>query len=277
MVQYGPVVQAGIDEREAVNILIAGLKKIGERNGCRFIRISPFWKEETAQKIPNTISSPLHLLAEYLWYLTLTGKTEESLLRNMRKTTRNLIGRAEREGVTIEASKDPMKNLPHFLSIHEETRKRHGFTPYTDDFFRSQVEQFSRRNECMLYLAWYQQKVVAASIHMHAFGETSYHHGASSNAFGKIPASYLLQWTAIRDALKRRDRIYNFWGIAPLRDSRSGGQAPNPKHPFAGVTLFKTGFGGELLPLVHCMDLPLSRRYYLTRSFELLRKWRRGF
>ena len=102
-------------------------------------------------------------------------------------------------------------------------------------------------------------------------GETSYHHGASTLKYPKIPASYLLQWTAIRDALRRGDRVYNFWGIAPAQSTGS------TKHPFAGVTTFKTGFGGELLELVHCMDLPLSKRYYLTWGIEAIRKWRRGF
>jgi lipid II:glycine glycyltransferase (peptidoglycan interpeptide bridge formation enzyme) len=113
---------------------------------------------------------------------------------------------------------------------------------------------------------------------MHLGGETSYHHGASSFAHHKIPASYLLQWTAIRDALARGDSVYNFWGIAPMVTSPEGQQTiENPRHPFAGVTLFKTGFGGTLLNLQHCIDLPLSATYHLTRAFEHARKWKRGF
>jgi lipid II:glycine glycyltransferase (peptidoglycan interpeptide bridge formation enzyme) len=220
----------------------------------------------------------------------------------MRKTTRNLIRRAERDGVTVEASRDPNREIEHFIALHEETRQRHGFTPYTNTFFRSQVRRFAERGECTLYLARFQGEVAAASIHTHAFGETSYHHGASTHRLSKIPASYLLQWTAIRDALKRGDHVYNFWGIAPMQQESSEGAGlagPAPgghnigkgwsvegkplglpstnRHPFAGVTLFKTGFGGSLLPLTHCMDFPLSARYYLTRAFELVRKWKRGF
>jgi lipid II:glycine glycyltransferase (peptidoglycan interpeptide bridge formation enzyme) len=125
---------------------------------------------------------------------------------------------------------------------------------------------------------------------MHCGKETSYHHGASSSAHSKIPASYLLQWRAICDAKRRGDRVYNFWGIAPQepRDTsheiREGEntrssklEARSSKHPFSGVTLFKTGFGGEVMNLAHCMDVPLSSRYYLTRGIEMVRKWHRGF
>jgi lipid II:glycine glycyltransferase (peptidoglycan interpeptide bridge formation enzyme) len=109
---------------------------------------------------------------------------------------------------------------------------------------------------------------------MHMGGETSYHHGASTHRFSKIPASYLLQWTAIQDAIVRGDRVYNFWGIAPGGDSNT----PIVKnHPFAGVTLFKTGFGGKALPLTHCLDLPVSKQYQITKAIEVIRKWRRGF
>ena len=194
------------------------------------------------------------------------------MLKNMRKNTRNLIRRAEKEGVTIERSEDPLNDLSTFITLHEETRKRHSFTPYTNAFFEAQVRHFAPRNECTLYKALYNGEAIAASIHMHAFGETSYHHGASTHKFNKIPASYLLQWTAIQDALKRGDHIYSFWGIAPPAEVESAA-----KHPFAGVTTFKRGFGGQLLHLIHCMDVPVTKKYWLTRGFETVRKWRRGF
>lgn len=262
MVQYGPVIIESC-KHEAISTLIQELKKIAKDRGCSFIRISPFWPKEDAPVTPGTVSAPLHLLAEHIWFLNLQGKTEDDILKGMRPTTRNLIRRAEKEGVTVHKSPD----IDPFLHLHKQTHQRHKFTPYTDAFFRAQSQRFAPAH-CTLYVATYQNEPVAASVHMHFGGETSYHHGASSLTYPKIPASTLLQWRAIQDAMKRGDRIYNFWGIAP----------PNiKKHPFTGVTTFKTGFGGELLELTPCMDIPLSKRYYCTRIFEALRRWKRGF
>ncbi len=328
MIPYGPVINmqlSMINYQLILDSLIQELTNVARAHGCAFIRMSPFWPLSTFHfPLSTAVASPLHLLAEHLWYLPLQApdpwtsdnagisppspalppvgkggtrmfppppgegprvgemqKTEDALLMAMRKTTRNLIHRAERDGVTVEASADPNRDIEHFIALHEETRRRHGFTPYTNAFFRAQVRRFAERNECTLYLARFQGEVAAASIHMHAFGETSYHHGASTHRLSKIPASYLLQWTAIRDALKRGDYVYNFWGIAPLGkqegDQLSAVSCQLKSHPFAGVTLFKTGFGGQLLELQHCMDFPLSARYHFTRAFELLRKWKRGF
>jgi lipid II:glycine glycyltransferase (peptidoglycan interpeptide bridge formation enzyme) len=263
VVPYGPITT----NRSLITPLMDALQYEAKEHQCCFIRLSPFWEAGTGT-IPGSKPAPHHLLAEHIWYIDLAQTSEEEILRNMRKNTRNLIRRASKDGVTITRSKDPLKDLDTFIKLHEETRKRHSFTPYTTDFFRAQVSRFTKREECTMYKAHYKDEVIASSIHMHAFGETSYHHGASTLAHRKIPASYLLQWTAIQDALKRKDHMYSFWGIAP-----EGVR----KHPFAGVTLFKRGFGGQLLELTHCMDVPVNSRYYLTRSFETLRKWRRGF
>jgi lipid II:glycine glycyltransferase (peptidoglycan interpeptide bridge formation enzyme) len=271
---------------QVLGTLLIELKKMAKDYRCSFVRMSPFWPvhstEEGGWPPAGTRPSPLHLLAEHVWYLPLvtpdpwttnerggdTPRLEEEILMDMRKTTRNLVRRAERDGVEVIASPNPTQDISTFLALHEETRRRHHFTPYTAAFFRAQVERFAPRGECTLYLARYQGKIIASSIHMHIGGETSYHHGASSQEFSKIPASTLLQWTAIRDAMQRGNHIYNFWGIAP---------EGAPRHPFAGVTLFKTGFGGRLLPLVHCVDFPLKWTYTCTRIFEQIRRLQRGF
>ncbi len=275
-IQYGPITSSD----DAAQPLLDAMKMEAQKKGCTFLRVSPFHPASQALSSPGSKPAPMHLLAEHLWYVPLTAspwetsssnakaRSEEEILMAMRKTTRNLVRRAERDGVTITASKDPINDVDAFIRLHDETRKRHGFTPYSNAFFRAQVKEFAPRKECTLYLAHFNGEVIAASIHMHMHGETSYHHGASTHAHAKIPASYLLQWTAICDALKRGDHIYNFWGIAP-----EGAK----NHPFQGVTLFKTGFGGELLNLQHCFDIPLSPLYHATRTFENIRKWRRGF
>lgn len=309
----------GEKRQETAMLFLAELKKIAKGCRCSFIRLSPFWPKsedsDATLRAMQTIPAPLHLLAEHLWYLPLTEsdlwsssssiscsgapitdgrrqlspparrqagaapRSEEELMKAMRSTTRNLVRRAEKEGVTVAASDDPVRDLPVFMQLHEETRKRHRFTPYTDAFFLAQIEEFTKTGRSapaggnvILYMARCQGNVIASSVHMTFGGETSYHHGASIT--GKIPASYLLQWTAIRDALKRGDHVYNFWGIAPITGPS---QSPSPNHPFAGVTIFKTGFGGKLMELTHCRDISLSAKYRVTRGLETIRKWRRGF
>lgn len=291
MVQYGPLVR---DEATLLALLDA-LKDEARSRGCSFIRVSPFWLDvdplAKSLRAHGAVDSPMHLLSEYTWYIPLTAndrwaghddpgarRTPEDILAGMRKTTRNLVGRAEREGVTVAASDRPLEDLETYFALQEETRKRHGFVPYRDAYIRAQVKHFAPKGQAIVYVARYRDEIVAASVHMRYAGIVSYHHGASTHKHAKIPASYLLQWTAIRDALERGDAIYNFWGIAPRKIGEDGKETIiDPKHPFAGVTTFKTGFGGNPLPLTHCADLPLTGGYRLTRAFEVFRKWKRGF
>lgn len=285
MVQYGPLLDK---DGNGLTQLLEALKDTAKAHNCSFIRMSPFWPEETplsdTLNTHGALQSPLHLLSEYTWYIPLTesdrwapnskletrnSKLETDLLSDMRKTMRNLIRRAKKEGVEVTASTEPERDLDIYFKLQEETRRRHKFVPYRNNFIRAQVKHFAPRGQAIVYIARYQNEPLAASVHMNFGGITSYHHGASTHLHPKIPASYLLQWTAICDALRRGDSIYNFWGIAPPGSGR--------KHPFAGVTTFKTGFGGKPLPLVHCRDFPVKSTYYLTRGFEFLRKWRRGF
>ena len=92
--------------------------------------------------------------------------------------------------------------------------------------------------------------------------EAVYHYSGSSDKLRHIPASSLLQWRAILEAKRRGLARYNFWGIA---------KSDNLKHRFAGVSLFKKGFGGERLDYLRTHDLPVSPVYYLTYLFETLR------
>ncbi len=291
MVQYGPLVT---DEGVMLQLLDA-LKDVAREHRCSFIRVSPFWLERdslaSSLRAHGAVDAPMHLLSEYTWYIPLktsdrwagddasgVKRTPEDILSGLRKTTRNLVGRAEREGVTVEASKNPLEDLEAYFVLQEETKKRHHFVPYRASYIRAQVKHFAPLGQALVYVARYQGEVVAASVHLSYAGITSYHHGASTQKYSKIPASYLLQWTAIREALERGDDIYNFWGIAPRKVLEDGKEVIiNPKHPFAGVTTFKTGFGGKPLPLTHCIDLPLGSGYTVTRWFEILRKWKRGF
>jgi len=57
------------------------------------------------------------------------------------------------------------------------------------------------------------------------------------------------------------------WGIAP--------QGSDQTHPWYGLSLFKTGFGGFSKIYLPSFDYPLSPFYYLMRLIEKIPKtWR---
>ena len=64
-------------------------------------------------------------------------------------------------------------------------------------------------------------------------------------------------------------RWYNFWGVEPKDASAS--------HPFSGIGHFKRGFGGFQEDLLHCQDLPITKKYWVNWIVETIRKRKRGF
>jgi lipid II:glycine glycyltransferase (peptidoglycan interpeptide bridge formation enzyme) len=131
-----------------------------------------------------------------------------------------------------------------------------------------QLKTFAATNNIFTLTANYQGQDVASAILIH-FGKTVYYyHGASVKLPSTVPASQLLQWRAIQAARSRHANLYNFWGIAP--DNR-------PDHPFAGITIFKKGFGGRALNYTHARDLPLSWRYWSLWSIDKYRQLKKGF
>lgn len=273
-IPYGPVFAH--DQWGHLPVLMAHVKALAIKENADFIRCSPFLTDtsENANLFGalGFRKSPIHVLAEHLWMLDIRP-SEQELLAGMRKTMRNLIRKAEKEGVTITTSQDP-QDIEKFITVHQDTVSRHGFTPYTGAYFRAQAESFLPDNLGTLYFAHYEGKIISSAFIMY-YGDTgSYHHGASLSEYNKIPASYLLQWRAILEARTRGKTKYNFWGIVP--ESKQISPVLKRPHPWIGLSKFKMGFGGSEYTLLHCQDLPLTPKYLMTYIIETIRRIKRG-
>ncbi len=246
---------------------LAMLKDVARKERAWFVRISPllFPTRELMEtfSLLKLTPSPIHAMdAEYCWVLDIDAP-EETLLRNMRKTTRYEIRRAMRLGVTVSKSANP-DDLKHFFRLYEETSSRHGFVRHTG--ITEEFDVFSHEGKEMLFTAAYRDDVIAAAIITMYGNQAIYHHGASQTT--NVPASYLIQWEAIREAKKRGLKLYNFWGIA---------HENKPNHPWRGITLFKKGFGGRSIAYIHAHDLPISPWYMVTKCIESTRRIMRGY
>jgi lipid II:glycine glycyltransferase (peptidoglycan interpeptide bridge formation enzyme) len=194
-------------------------------------------------------------------------QSDKELLSGMRKNNRKSIRRAERDGVTIEKSTEKAA-IEEFIRLHKDTKKKHNFTPYPDDFFRKQVEHFKDDDQVLVINARYNGEVIGSAIVMFYGDMACYHHGANSIAHEKIPSAYLIQWAAIQEAKKRGLKVYNFWGVSPIKDR---------PHPISGVSHFKRGFGGKQFDVLHAQDMPFQISYGLNWLIETIRRKRRGY
>ncbi|PIR02135.1 MAG: hypothetical protein CO031_02650 [Candidatus Nealsonbacteria bacterium CG_4_9_14_0_2_um_filter_37_38] len=284
LVPHGPVVKlqatspvrqnlsnGASDKRQVIEVILAKLKKIAEEENASFIRISPIWERS---KENNQIFkglgfklAPIHAHPEASWKLNITS-SEDNLLMQMRKTTRYLIRQAKKnEDIEIFQSQNS-EDVEKFDKLYQEVVNRHHFIPFSLGYLKNEFLAFQPDNQISLFFGKYRKEIVASAFVLFWSNIGFYHHAALSPKCHKIPIAYLLQWEAIKEAKRRNCHLYDFWGYVSPKDESH--------HPWAGPTLFKMGFGGEVYEYVKTQDFPLSKKYWLTYIFEKLRKAKRG-
>jgi peptidoglycan pentaglycine glycine transferase (the first glycine) len=258
-----------------LELILLHLSDLAKTEKASFIRVSPLFLDTEENK--NIFidlgfrNSPMHSSAyEATWKLDIYPP-EDELLKNMRKTTRYLIKKAsENPDISVEITNN-IKAIEVYQKLNKEVAKRQKFVPFSDKFIKNEFEIFSKENEIIFVIGKYKDEVAAGSLIIFwpaslqgGSGMAFYHQAASLGKFAKYSIPYLMQWEAIKEAKKRGCKIYDFWGFTDPEKF--------PKHPWAGPTLFKMGFGGYKKEYVETQDLVISQKYWLNYIIEVVRK-----
>ena len=255
------------NDKKVVKKVFARISEVGKSEKCVFVRTRPqlLATPENLKILENLgmKKSPMHLAAEHTVMLNLT-KTEEELLTDMRRQTRYEVRRAEKLGIKVEKSNSE-EIFKEFQKVQAETAKRQGFVPPNLKTLLSEREAF--QDDIWIYVAKSENQAIAYGIIIKNGKEGDYYEAASTDLNRKLPGAYALLWQAMRDLKSGGYERFNLWGIAP---------AGQPNHRYAGVTTFKTGFGGEIVEFVPAHDLVISRVGYLKDYLvESIRKKKR--
>ena len=229
----GPVLKAGLsgeESAEAWRLLLEACRNWARLHGDVFLRVEP-------GALPDDFTlggAPSR--DEYLPSHTLTldlGLSEKALLEQMAQKGRYNIKIAEKAGVAVRRGEEA--DLATFYAILGQTGARDGFGVHPLSFYQDFLRILG--DAARLYVADFDGRIVGGMI-VTLFGDTAtYYFGASSNEDRKVMAPYLLQWHAMCEAKKEGFKTYDFLGIAPDGGAGEG-------HALAGVTQFKTRFGG---------------------------------
>ncbi len=235
---------------------------------CAFIRFRPQLLDTPENREIlvglGAKKSPMHLAAEHTVVIDLI-KTKDELLANMRRQTRYEVRRSKKLGITVESG-NSLELFREFHKVQSETAARQHFVPPDEKTLLAEREAFGKNAK--IYVAKTTDgEPIAYGLILIDGDEGEYYEAASTDLNRKLPGAYALQWQVMKDLKKQGIKRYNLWGIAP---------ANQPHHRYAGVTTFKTGFGGEVVTYVPAHDLVLSRlRYAPDFIVESMRKKRR--
>ena len=269
------------NDAKLVGEVFAKIREVAKAEKCVFARIRPqlYANDENLKLLAGLglVKSPMHLAAEHTVMIDLK-KSEEEIMAGMRRQTRYEVRRADKYGITVDF--DNTKELfQEFHEIQLETAKRQDFVPPSLKVLLAEREAFS--DKIWIYVARTGESKEAQEKYPEcgpgepiAYGliigdekEVDYYEAASTELNRKLPGAYALLWQVMRDMKKQGYERFNLWGIAP---------AGHPEHRYAGVTTFKTGFGGEVVEFVPAHDLVISKMGYLKNLIveKARKKWR---
>ncbi len=185
------------------------------------------------------------------------AKPEEILLNQMHQKTRYNIRLAQRKGVTVQpTTNNQQSTIEIFLNLLEKTAGRDKFRLHPKKYYQKMLEVLGKKGMMKLFLAKYQNQIIAANL-VCFFGQVAtYLHGASDYNFRQLMATHFLQWQAISEAKKLDMKYYDFWGIDEKK--------------WPGVTRFKKGFGGQEIIYPGTFDLIFQPLWY--QAYNLARR-----
>ena len=170
----------------------------------------------------------------------------DALRAGLKRKHRQYVGKAEREGVSVERfdgseSRDATaRALADFNRIYRLTARRAGFVARAPAYYERVWATFAPSGRVRLSFATLRGERVATLFHFTCGERVVESYGGMTDAGADARGNYLLKWAAIADFAARGFRVYDMWGLAT-----------------GGIRQFKEGFGGEEIEYVGARDLAL--------------------
>lgn len=252
--------------------IVTKLSEFFRNKGIIFLRIDPavvgnesFISREIRRI--GFIDAATFVQVERAWMLDIKGKSDDELMKGMRKNSRYYLRKAIKSGIKVRVS-DQLEDLEIFIKMIQELAFRKNFPVLPPEYFRKQYEYLVKSGIMKIFVAELSAKPVASALIAFHGNEGSYLHAASDPKYDKYQPSYALQWEAIKHAREIGLDRYNFWGVVEDKNY-------HPGYPGFGYSNFKKGFGGYLEKYMRAKDYCYSNlRYYLVSFWEYLRRLR---
>lgn len=184
---------------------------------------------------------------------------EEKIIANLKSKTRYNYRLAQKKGVICKFVE--LDVFSDFMRLMEQTAARDNFSAHHEGYYRKMLESLTGgETTARLAMAYFEDRPIAANIIVDFNGVRTYLHGATSNLHRDVMAQYALHVFLITDAIAAGLKTFDFWGVA-ASDSPVG-------HPWAGITRYKLGFGGQLYTMPGAFDLPMKHFWYSLYRFS---------
>ncbi len=162
------------------------------------------------------------------------NQSEKELLGAMKPKTRYNIGLAKRRGVQIKIVSGEKILGTGLFNLLKQNASRLRIFGMPQKWFEMQVKAF--KNKCFATLAYLGDELVVGNFFMTSSDGCFYSHNGSTEWGRKLMAPSLCTWEGMREAKRRKLKVFDFEGIY---------DGSRWLRRWQGFTRFKQGFGGE--------------------------------
>jgi lipid II:glycine glycyltransferase (peptidoglycan interpeptide bridge formation enzyme) len=213
------------------------------------------------------------------------AQTEEQIIGQMKRQTRQNIHRSESEGVTVREGN--ANDLNAFYRLHIATSRRQKFIPYTLKYFHQLWDIFEPHGRIRLFIAEYNQVPISALLTI-PFGNTVIAKILGwSGEFSQLRPNDAVFWHAIKWSKLHSYRYFDFEGM-DVNGAKAilAGQSMPIKLQQSPDSL-KLGYGGQvvLYPAAYEMifnpvyrwlysklRVEVASQTFVSRILDLIRK-----
>jgi lipid II:glycine glycyltransferase (peptidoglycan interpeptide bridge formation enzyme) len=189
--------------------------------------------------------------------------SHDDLLKQMKPKGRYNIRIAEKHKLKVEWGTSDAQ-VAALAELYATTAKRTGFVGRDATYFARLVTAVREAKLGEIIVVTHQEEILSAGLVTFYGGVASYLYGGSGGD-RSLMAPYLMHWEAMKRAKQEGCAIYDLLAIAPLGKE---------DHVHAGLTRFKTQFGGQSVRMLGSWDLVHNRFWYTIYAFAQKRRRR---
>lgn len=262
-IPYGPVISQS--NPDLLADLAVFLRDLGEKNNAVFIRTdfldSGLSLPKKYKPLPQFAYKTVYHQPRGEWLLDISPDPE-ALLAQMHKKTRYNINKSLKQNLdtSFYFGKDLEPWADTFIALNQQNTSSHKTTTHTKEYFKNFFSVVSKSPENFIAITRKDGHVLAINVFVTNKDEVFCPFGASNDVGKKLGAYYHIKWSSILKMKELGTKRFNWGGVSVSEHDTY----------LAGVTKFKSGFGGSSVthpPLHDIVIQPFWYRLYLLRKF----------
>jgi lipid II:glycine glycyltransferase (peptidoglycan interpeptide bridge formation enzyme) len=236
LILRGPLAED--DNTAVLNCAVRELDRLAERRSYASVRVDTFPTQTASRQALEAAG----FQASTAWHGTMRSLlvpvlfSNEELVARMKPNGRRDVRFAERAGVTVHVGDE--SSLDTFMALHDATAAHQGFPIFKREYFETVWRIFGGERRAPLFLAYYDNKPIAAILNLVVGGRLYYTWGGMdrNDAVRKLNANCLLHLFAMSWAREHGCTHYDLSGVSGFKEKLGRDEIdwPLPRRKFYG-------------------------------------------